>query len=152
MDWWGYLDPDPTQSPAYLLKSGKQIRAIKAMLDRLTSAAIASARTPEPEFVAPPTVMAPDSSDTAIDVVWSSVHGATSYEVFRSDPREPDFHHIATVTGLSLGDAGLQPATLYHYEVRARLATGPGPFSMAASRATLSKVPPGIEPGSCAVR
>ena len=21
-DWWGYLDADPTQSPAYLLKSG----------------------------------------------------------------------------------------------------------------------------------
>jgi hypothetical protein len=108
-DWWGYLDADPTQSPAYLLKSGKQIRAIKAMLDRLTSAALSSARTPESELLAPSTVITPDSSDTAIDLVWSSVHGATSYDVFRSDPSESDFHHVGTVTGLSFGDGELQP-------------------------------------------
>ena len=34
-DWWGYLDNDPTVTPTYLLKSGQQIRAIKAMVDRV---------------------------------------------------------------------------------------------------------------------
>jgi hypothetical protein len=35
-DWWGCLDADPTEHPTYLLKSGKQITAVKRTIDRLT--------------------------------------------------------------------------------------------------------------------
>ena len=74
-DWWGYLDADPTVSPSYLLKSGRQISAIKAMLDRVTSGA-GSPAPPIAAISASPQLLAPDASDTAIDLAWSAVPGS----------------------------------------------------------------------------
>src|SRR5205085_2804983 len=116
-DWWGYLDANPVESPTYLLKSGKQIRAIKAMVDRLTSGAAASSVPSASQPSAPATVLAPDRTDTAIDIVWPSVPGVTSYDVFRASPGDEDFHQIGTVFGLSYADSGLKPATQYRYKV-----------------------------------
>ena len=64
-DWWGYLDADPTQSPTWLLKTGKQIVAIKAMIDRITSGAVASAAPIAATLAPPATVIALDASDSA---------------------------------------------------------------------------------------
>jgi Esterase PHB depolymerase len=150
-DWWGYLDANPTESPTYLLKSGKQIRAIKAMVDRVTSGAAAPSAFPAAPAAAPATVLAPDHSDTAIDVVWSSVAGATTYDVFRAGPGNTDFQQIGTVSGLSFGDAGLKPGMQYLYKVRATSAAGPGAFSPVASATTLRRVPPCDDPGNCTV-
>jgi hypothetical protein len=151
-DWWGYLDANPMESPTYLLKSGKQISAIKAMVDRLTGGASVSSAPSISQPAAPVTVLAPDRSDTAIDVVWSSIPGVTSYDVFRAGPGDQDFRQIGTVSGLSYGDAGLKPATQYQYKVRASSAAGGRPFSPITSVATLRQVPPCDDPGSCAVR
>ncbi len=115
-DWWGYLDADPTESPTYLLKSGKQIRAIKAMVDRLTSGVSATSPAAPSQAAAPEVIASPDRTDTAIDVVWSSVPGITGYDVFRADPAAEDFHQVGTAAGLSYADTRLKPATQYQVQ------------------------------------
>ncbi len=151
-DWWGYLDADPMRSPTWLLKTGRQIGAIKAMLDRITSGAVASsapvAVTPAP----PSAVLAVDASDSAIDLAWTSVPGAVSYEVFRSSEPDQAFRRIATTAGPSYGDSGLKPATAYRYQVRASDGHAVSGFSAVVSRRTRREVPPCAEPGTCAVR
>ena len=155
-DWWGYLDANPTESPSYLLKSGKQIGAIKAMVDRLTGDAAttttqaASQPAAATQPAAPETIRPSDRSDTAIDLVWSSVPGFASYDIFRAGA-DGNFRQIGTITGLSYGDAGLRPATTYQYKVRASSADAAYPFSAIATQTTLRKVPPCNDPGSCPV-
>ncbi len=149
-DWWGYLDANPTELPTYLLKSGKQIRAIKAMVDRVTSGASAVSVPSTPQHPAPAAVLAADRSDSAIDVVWSSIPGVTSYDVFRADPTAEDFHQVGSVSGLSFADSGLKPAARYRYKVRISSA-GASPFSPIISATTLRRVPPCDDPGSCVV-
>lgn len=139
------------RNPPYLLKSGKQISAIKAMIDRLTSGASASSLPAASQPAAPATAFVQDFSDTAIDLVWSSIPGVTSYDVFRAGPGDEDFRQIGTASGLSYGDAGLQAATQYRYKVRASAAAGASPFSPLSSATTLPQVPPCDDPGSCAV-
>ena len=147
-DWWGYLDANPTESPTYLLKSGKQISAIKAMIDRITSGARPSATPAASPPVPPATVSAADASDSAIDLVWTVVPGATGYEVFRDEASSP----IGTVVGPSYGDAGLKPATTYRYKVRAINGATKSDFSAVIAPQTRRKVPTCEEPGTCAVR
>jgi poly(3-hydroxybutyrate) depolymerase len=151
-DWWGYLDANPTEAPAWLLQSGRQIGAIKAMLDRITSGAVAATASATPTLSPPSTVVAVDASDTAIDLAWTAVPGATRYEVFRWSQADPAFHSLATAGGLSYGDAGLEPATEYRYQIRASDGSAIGDFSVVVSQQTRHLVPPCREPGTCAVR
>jgi hypothetical protein len=146
-DWWGYLDADPTVHPAYLLKTGKQITAIKRMIDRLTSGTQTASPSRSGGASA---LLAADSSDTAVDLVWSAVPGATTYAVFRADPGQPT-RQIGTVAGLSYGDAGLHPATTYRYQVVAATVTPPA-GSPALAVTTRPKVPKCLDPGQCAIR
>ena len=99
--------------------TGRQIVAIKAMLDRITSGVVAPTASAVPALAPPSTVLAVDASDTAIDLAWTAAPGAASYEVFRSARTDLTFRPIATVGSLSYGDAGLEPATEYRYQVRA---------------------------------
>jgi hypothetical protein len=149
-DWWGYLDADPTVSPTYLLKSGKQISAIKGMIDRLTTG-VSAPPDPAPSTAtatAPATVLSPDHTDIAIDLIWSSVAGVANYDVFRASGGSPSFQKIATVGGLSYADTGLKPRTQYRYKVRAVSAAG---FSPIVTQTTLPLVPPCDDPGQCAI-
>jgi len=148
-DWWGYLDAAPMDAPAYLLKSGRQIGAIKAMLDRLTSrAADAIPAAAAMAATAPEMFGAIDASDHAIDLAWSVVPGASRYDVFRAAPADADFRRIGSTDGLSYADPGLQPETTYRYRVRVSSAT-PGPFSATVTRTTRPPVPHCVEPGTC---
>ena len=149
-DWWGYLDQDPTVTPTYLLKSGKQIKAIKAMLDRLTSQSAAPTDPEAAPLIVPAFALSPDRSDVAVDIVWSPVTGIASYDVFRAVAGSDNFEKIATVAGLSYGDAQLKPATAYRYKIRASSDNGAG-FSPVVTQTTLPKVPKCIDPGTCSV-
>jgi hypothetical protein len=151
-DWWGYLDADPTQSPTWLLKTGKQIGVIKAMIDRISSGAVAPPAAVVATLKPPATVIAADASDSAIDLAWTVVPGATSYDVFRAATTDTAFSRIGTVVGPSFGDAGLQPATIYRYRVRAASSGATSEFSAVVEQQTRHKVPPCDEPGTCAVR
>ncbi len=92
-DWWGYLDANPTESPTYLLKSGYQISAIKAMIDRLAGGTAAPAA---PGSAGPPILRAIDASDVAIDLAWSAIPGTLSYGLFRADRDELTFQQIGS--------------------------------------------------------
>ncbi|HME25278.1 MAG TPA: hypothetical protein VKI44_28780 [Acetobacteraceae bacterium] len=151
-DWWGYLDANPTESPTYLLKSGKQISVIKAMIDRITSSAVASGGPVAGPLTPPSTATAVDVSDSAIDLAWTVVPGATGYEVFRAPSTDEALSQIGTVVGPSYGDAGLKPATTYRYKVRAISGGATSEFSAVVAQQTRRKVPPCDEPGTCAVR
>ncbi len=151
-DWWGYLDRDPMQSPTWLLKTGKQIGVIKAMIDRITSGAVASQATVVATLTPPATLIAVDASDSAIDLAWTVVPGATSYDVFRTTASDQIFARIGTVVGPSYGDAGLKPATAYRYRVRAASSGATSDFSALVEQQTRRKVPPCDEPGTCPVR
>jgi poly(3-hydroxybutyrate) depolymerase len=149
-DWWGYLDADPTEHPTYLLKTGKQIRAIKSMVDRIGHAPPASpvpGPTPIPATAEP---AVPDRSDTAVDIVWRPIPGVARYDVLRADAGGIVFRPIGVVTGSSYADSGLKPATLYRYEIRASTSDGSAPLSPPVSAITLKRVALCNDPGHCA--
>ena len=148
-DWWGYLDADPMQSPTWLLKTGQQIGAIKAMIDRVTSGAATSPETIASTPAPPSTLLAVDASDSAIDLAWTVVPDATGYDVFRADATDQAFRQIGTAVGPSYGDAGLQPALTYRYKVRAAFGGTRSEFSSITAQQTRRKVPPCAEPGTC---
>jgi hypothetical protein len=147
-DWWGYLDADPTVNPTYLLKTGKQIAAIKRMIDRLTSGASTQAAGP---VVSQAAIRAVDRSDTAVDLAWPAVSGASRYAIFRAGPADQSLRQIATITGLSFADSGLHPATEYRYAVGVAVPAGAQPQSSVVTVTTLRKVPKCDDPGTCAI-
>ena len=157
-DWWGYLDPDPETNPRFLTKTGPQIAALKAMIDRLTGAA-GAANTPQPLAPTPPvttsagpTLIVNDVSDREIALAWSIVPSATGYQIFRAGPADADLGLVATVSGLSFGDHGLKPHTDYRYQVRPVPAGDPAGFSAIVTQATRARTPACDDPGNCKVQ
>jgi hypothetical protein len=138
-DWWGYTDFN------YAVKAGRQIAAIKAMLDRLTSRNRPQASAPA---AAPLGVIVNDVSDAGVALAWSPVAGAGSYSVAREAEGETAFTRIGTAAGPSYGDMGLQPAASYRYQV-----TGGGSNGTVSPTvtATTRPMPHCDTPGSCAV-
>jgi hypothetical protein len=133
---------------SYVTKSGAQIKAIKAMLDALTSGAAAPAGTNEPAASAPQLLAAIDASDTGIDLVWSPLSGVTTYRVSRAGA-DGVFKPIGDATGVSFADSGLTPQTTYRWRVSAILNGAEGPASDDAIGTTLSPPPRCDHPGSC---
>ncbi|MGO9390708.1 MAG: hypothetical protein ACLP2E_10875, partial [Rhodoblastus sp.] len=106
-DWWGYV----TGSDRYVTKFGKQIAAIKAMLNALT----AQTGTPAPA-AAPLNLILNDRADTSVALAWTAAPGATSYRVSRAGA-DGSFQVIAEVAGQSFADGGLAAATTYTWQV-----------------------------------
>jgi hypothetical protein len=139
-DWWGYL----SYNDNYVTKAGLQIKAIKAMLDALTSGAVpATAMQP----AAPLAVAVIDRSDTAADLVWTPQAGATGYRIWRA-AADGQFAAIADVPASGFVDSGLAPKTAYRWRV-APLVNGtegsPSNVAEAVTRATVACA----NPGSC---
>jgi hypothetical protein len=139
-DWWGYL----SYNDDYVTKAGLQIKAIKAMLDALTSRAVpATAAAP----AVAPSVTVIDTSDTAADLVWTPQAGATGYRVRRAAAGGP-FAAIADVSAAGFADSGLAPKTPYRWRVTP-LVSGvegsPSNEAAAVTRATVACA----NPGSC---
>jgi hypothetical protein len=146
-DWWSDVD----HLDSYVTKSGSQIRAIKAMLDRLTSAAL---RPAEPGTVpggVPESVTVVDVSDTAAALVWAPVRGATVYRVWRAQAGG-DFTMAGSVAGPSFGDPGLTPRSTYRWRVSAIVDGMEGPASAEVTTGTRSTPERCDAPGTCPVR
>jgi hypothetical protein len=140
-DWWGYV----TGSDSYVKKSGKQIAAIKAMLDAMT----AHTGAPAPDAPGGPLhLILNDRADTSVALAWTVAPGATSYRVSRAGP-DGSFQVIAEFAGQSFADGGLVAATTYTWQV-APLVNG---VAQAASNSvkvsTLPTPAPCNAPGSC---
>jgi len=143
-DWFAYIH----QNADYVTKGGRQIHAIKAMLDALAQG------KPSPPTAwaaaAPQGLTEIDAAATAIDLAWRPTPGATGYRVERASG-SGDFAPLGTVTGPTFGDSGLPPASTYHYHVVALHGTDESQPSAEITAATIAAPPPCAEPGNCPV-
>jgi len=100
-DWWGYDDPN------YAVKTGRQMAAVKAMIDRIASG--------QGGLPAPANLQATAVADTTVSLSWSPVASATGFNVYRDGAKATG----NPVPGTSFTDAGLSPGTTYSYAVKA---------------------------------
>ena len=144
-DWWGYTNFN------YAVKAGRQITAIKAMLDRITSGyAQHTSAAMEDDVPSEPVVI--DVSDTGAAIAWKPVAGAQKYSIERTNGRD-SFALIGSVSSASFGDFGLRPATPYRYKVTVTTSGGAEGASLPVVTATTLPAPPRCNtPGSCPVR
>lgn len=120
-DWWGY------DSSHYADKTGPQMAAVKAMVDRLAS------RGPVPTGLAA-------SGATADSMVlgWNAVAGAAGYHVYRGGHRIT----VNPVSDTRYTDTGLAANTAYSWTVTALDASGrESAPSVAASGTTTGATP-----------
>lgn len=139
-DWWSYI----THDDRYVTKSGKQIQAIKAMLDALTAGYKPGSQ--KPPAAAPGRLAVIDISDTAADLAWTHVSGAKGYAVSRAEA-DGEFTAVGAASGLSFVDNGLKPSTAYRWRVTAKGGEAAAVFETAAK--TPAKIAPCARPGSC---
>lgn len=123
-DWWGYDDAN------YSKKSGRQMVAIKAMVDRVTAGFVA--------LPAPTGLSVTGVSDNSVSLGWSAVSGAAGYNVYRSGSKV----NASVVTGLSYTDTGLVSGSSYSYTVKAVTASGATGTESSPVNATTSGNPP----------
>jgi hypothetical protein len=139
-DWWGYV----SYSDSYATKAGLQIKAIKAMLDALTSRAVPEAAPPP---TLPMTLTIIDTSDTAADLVWTPQPGASGYRVWRAGA-DGRFVTVADASEPGFADSGLQPKSSYRWRITALTNGTEGPPSNEADAVTRA-TPACTSPGSC---
>jgi poly(3-hydroxybutyrate) depolymerase len=138
-DWWGYI----SFSDSYVTKAGLQIKALKAMLDALTSGAAAAPTSPAAPFML--TVI--DTSDTAADLAWTPQVGATGYRVWRAGG-DDQFTAIADVAAPGFADSGLTPRSAYRWRITALTNGLEGPPSNEVEAVTRPAAAC-ANPGSC---
>lgn len=94
--------------------------------------------TPPP--LAPSGLIATAASQTQLNLAWSSVSGATGYQLLRSSSWSGTYAQIATPTTNSYSDTGLTAGTSYYYMVRATN-SGTSGNSVVAAGSTLPYPP-----------
>ncbi len=120
-DWWGYDNAN------YARKSGPQMAAVKAMVDRLGSG------TPPSTLPAPAGVGTSGATNSSMVITWVVVQGASGYNIYRGSARV----NPAIVTATNYTDTGLAAGTTYQWTVTAVDANGgESPHSAPASGAT----------------
>jgi hypothetical protein len=123
-DWIGWYGGD------FARKSGTQMAALKAMVDRVSSGSGGGGGGTLP---APTGVATSGATNTSMAIAWGAVSGASGYNVFRGGSKV----NASLVTGTSFTDSGLSPATTYSWTVAAVDANGAqGAMSAPASGTT----------------
>ena len=91
-------------------------------------------------YTAIPSLSGGGVSTTEIDLSWSAISGATSYQVWRAAGTSATFTKIATPgVATSYQDGGLTAGTQYRYELRAALGTALTGYSVVQTLATASQ-------------
>jgi len=142
-DWWGYTNFN------YAVKAGRQIAAIKAMLDRLSSGLTATKATKAADGAAPAGLVVNDVSDRGVALAWEAPAIARAYTAYRAERTDSNFIAIGSVLGASFADMGLSPNTTYAYKVSVGGSAGSG--SPVVTVKTLPAPPRCPTPGSCAI-
>ncbi len=108
-DWWGYDDP------AYATRNGRQMVAVKRMLDRLASGYDTSPPAP------PTSVRITTTGDHAATLTWHASRGprATHYRVYFATPSGSPYAAAGTTDGVGATVTGLASGTGYTFMVRA---------------------------------
>lgn len=139
-DWWGYTDE------RYATRNGQQIRAVRAMLDRLAAAETTVAAAPDAgRAIAPAAnLTVVDRADDEVALAWTPVAGASGYNVYRAEDSVGDYRRLndAPVDGSSYADTGLKPQTGYRYAVAAIGLDGEGQRSAPVQVTTGRRAPP----------
>ncbi len=152
-DWWGYnvdYDQNTSGNQNYATKKGAQVKAIRAMLTRLSGGYTGWTPTPAGSFGAPGGLSAQDSTHNRVDLVWTPVNGATGYNVYRGTCSGCAMTKLnaTPVAGPSYASSGLGASTTYYYAVKA---VNAGSVESAAS-ATVSKATAATPPSCDAYR
>jgi poly(3-hydroxybutyrate) depolymerase len=119
-DWWGY------DSANYARKSGPQMAAVKAMVDRLASGG------PVATLPAPTGLGASGATASSMVLAWAGVSEASGYNLYRDGSKV----NAALITATSTTDTGLAPGTTYTWTVKAVDASGGESASSAAATGT----------------
>ena len=145
-DWWSYLSHDDS----YVTKSGRQIKAIKFMLDALTAGHRPAPHMAAAPSVAPAILIVTDISDNAAALAWTPIAGAEIFHVSRAGT-DGAFVPVRSVLGPSFADGDLQPSTSYRWRVTAVVEGTEGPASPEAAATTVPKPMPCTMPGDCPI-
>jgi fibronectin type 3 domain-containing protein len=98
------------------------------------AAYIPSGSTSNPTPLATPAGLASAAqTETTIDLTWSDVPNAASYDVYRNDAL------VGNTTTASYSDKGLTAATTYHYQVVAKAPSGSTTYSDSAKSAVFDQ-------------
>jgi chitodextrinase len=100
-DWWGYDDPN------YAVRSGRQMAAVKRMVDRIVSG--------HSSLPAPTNLLVTAVTDTSVSLSWDAVASATGFNVYRNGVKTTG----SPVAVTSVTDTGLSAGTTYTYAVKA---------------------------------
>ncbi len=143
-DWWSYV----THDDSYVTKSGRQIKAIKAMLDTLTAGRKPGSETAASSAGAPAKLVVIDISDSGADLAWTPIAGAEGYSVSRAEAGG-DFVPVGKTSGPSFADNGLKPSASYRWQVVAAGGGGDKGVALEAAAKTPAKPMPCKDPGNC---
>lgn len=120
-DWWGYDDAN------YYRQSGRQIQAVKAMIDRVISGAPGDSEAP----AAPTGLVASGVENTSIDLAWNANDEADliGYNVYAATASPATLTAInrrnaEPVIGTNFAAPDLEPATAYFLVITAVDASG----------------------------
>lgn len=108
-DWWGYDDPN------YATRNGRQMHAIKLMLDRIASGYNAAAPS------APQALQATGATDHAISLAWTASAGPrlAGYDVYYATASGGPYALAGSTDVTSAIVSGLASGTNYYFVVRA---------------------------------
>jgi len=114
-DWIGWYGSNFAQ------RSGTQVAAIKAMVDRLASGSTGGGGGGGGSVLpAPAGVATSGATASSMVIAWGAVSGASGYNIYRNGTRV----NATLVAGTSYTDSGLAPATTYSWTLRAVDANG----------------------------
>lgn len=125
-DWWGYDDAN------YAQKNGRQMAAVRAMAERMSS----------PALPAPQNLVKITASDSSVEIGWGAVSGAAAYSVYRNGGKV----NPQPLADLRYVDTGLASGTAYAYQVRALDGAGRAGAASAVLNASTSGQPPVLAP------
>jgi len=108
-DWWGYDDAN------YAKQSGRQMQAIKRMVDRVAAGYVASPPS------APTSLTASTRDDHGVALRWNPSAGPrlAAYNVYYATSADGPFARAGSTGDTHAMITGLQSGTTYHFTVRA---------------------------------
>ena len=116
-NWWGFTGDGEHD---FAEKTGRQISAIKKMIDRLAAGPPRSGG-PSDTFGPPQNFRVSDSTPTSLAMIWQANNAAAGFNIYRARTKSGSYTKInsAPVSGSSFVDRGLTPKATYYYKITA---------------------------------
>jgi chitodextrinase len=126
-DWIGWYGAD------FDVKSGKQLTAMKQIIDRITAGFN--------PIAAPTGLQVTGTTDNSVSLSWSQVSGANGYNIYRNGVKV----NSATVTGTTFTDNNLNSGSTYTYFIKALSTSGAESTSSDSVTAKTTGTPPAVQ-------